>query len=137
MAKMGRKSTYKKVYCNKIVELAEQGKAPQQWANALGLKFETMRSWAQHTDPARVKPEFKDAWRDAMSVLLGERLNSLEDGTRDLPTTKYLLNIQHHIAEMQRSESKVSMHGDIDVRAEVKKVRTFATRHDDEPKDDE
>lgn len=66
----GRPTTYDPAYCEKVMELGEQGKSPVQIAVALKVPRTTMLSWASEhpefsTALTRAKELEQDWWENA------------------------------------------------------------------------
>lgn len=118
---VGRPTSYKKRYCQDIIEFAKEGKLPIIWSRELMVAQSTFTLWRNK------HPEFMSAWQIAKDIAQAHMtdIGVEADNAVDLAKAKFFLSAAFGVSETQKIESKQ------DVTAKVETVEvSFGDRED-------
>lgn len=80
---MARKSSYKPIYCKKLLDMSREGKSLQQVAAEIGVTPRTMRNWKEKY------PEFKEACAEGLVLACAWWENEIQQGMNDKDKPKH------------------------------------------------
>jgi hypothetical protein len=100
----GRPSSFKEEYCERIEELASEGKIPVQWAADIGVSHQTLHNWCTSY------PQFLEAYRTSKSICQAALIEQLgKEPTRDqLSRVKWLMGGAFQFSENAGKGVKVT-----------------------------
>ena len=105
----GRPTTYKAEYCDRIKELAKDGKLPVAWAVECGVTLKTLHNWKED------HPEFLQSFNEAKDLSLNWWQNhaqtcaASEPGRYNFNAVKFMLSAAFGMSE--KSEQTTTLQG--------------------------
>ena len=120
-SKRGRPSKYKPEFCERVVEIASQGKGKAEIAFELGVDRDTLREWA------KAKPEFSVAIKKAYEAALVWWEKKGREGTvgeiEGFNSTSYIFQMKNRFKDDWRDKVNHDVEVEVNVGGLLSKLR--------------
>lgn len=98
----GRPTKYKPEYCERMIELASEGKLPMDWCIEFDVTYQSIHDWRKK------HPEFAEAYEKAKQLTEACERDKMTgaESMLEFNKSKFMLSAYHRRSEVQKVEAK-------------------------------